>query len=349
MIRNLASRTSKRYRKYAWANLANFFSKGYLSAVSEPKLVSHTKWLLYLAQEYNKEGMKVLELGSRVVTGSNLRHYFSKAEYVGFDFYKDANVDVVGDAHKLSSYFSSGDKFDLIFSSAVFEHLYMPWVVSWEIQKLLKIGGCVFIETTFSFSSHERPWNFFQFSDLGLRVLFNPNLGFEILDCGMCNPINGYYNSKADEYLRYKPVVELYAHSEILCRKTREVSDFDWAQCKIDDVVDVNSRYPHPSRIISVDDKRDMQESKRIWEKTEKEHSLSMLLMDYSIPFFSSIEEKKWVNRLAMMKFDREFYLDFNPDLRERGTDPILHFIHHGRQESRKYRFLLSRPGLKAY
>src|SRR5271168_1555390 len=109
MIRNLKSRTSKRYRKYAWANLTNFFSKGYLSAVSEPKLVSHTKWLLYLAQEYNKEGMRVLELGSRVVTGSNLRPYFSRAEYVGFDFYEDANVDVVGDAHRLSSYFSPRD------------------------------------------------------------------------------------------------------------------------------------------------------------------------------------------------------------------------------------------------
>ena len=57
------------------------------------------------------------------------------ASYVGFDFYPGENVDVVGDAHKLSSYFGHDEKFDLIFSSAVFEHLHMPWIVAQEIQK----------------------------------------------------------------------------------------------------------------------------------------------------------------------------------------------------------------------
>lgn len=40
----------------------------------------------------------------------------------------------------------------------------MPWKVSIEIIKLLKINGCVFIETHYSYSTHERPWHFFQFS-----------------------------------------------------------------------------------------------------------------------------------------------------------------------------------------
>jgi hypothetical protein len=34
------------------------------------------------------------------------------------------------------------------------------------------VGGVLFVETHFSFSSHERPWHFFQFSDMALRVLF---------------------------------------------------------------------------------------------------------------------------------------------------------------------------------
>ncbi|MCH4093166.1 MAG: class I SAM-dependent methyltransferase [Acetobacter peroxydans] len=100
----------------------------------------------------------MLELGSRNVTGSNLRNRFSNTDYVGFDFYAGENVDIVGDAHKLSSYFANKEKFDLIFSSAVFEHLYMPWVAAVEIQKLLKVGGYVFIETHFSFS--EPFWKF---------------------------------------------------------------------------------------------------------------------------------------------------------------------------------------------
>jgi hypothetical protein len=131
-------------------------------AVPQPELVSHSKWQSYLSSQFNRPGVRVLEVGSRNVTGINSRRVFSQAEYVGFDFYDGENVDVVGDAHILSSYFHD-QKFDLILSSAVFEHLHMPWIVASEIQKLLKIGGYVFVETHFSHSTPERPWNFFQF------------------------------------------------------------------------------------------------------------------------------------------------------------------------------------------
>ena len=43
------------------------------------------------------------------------------------------------------------EKFDIIYSSACFEHFAMPWVVAIEIAKLLKVGGIVFVETHFSF------------------------------------------------------------------------------------------------------------------------------------------------------------------------------------------------------
>jgi Methyltransferase domain len=195
--------------------------------------------------QFNREGVRVLEIGSRNVTGRSLRHRFAKASYVGFDFYAGENVDVVGDAHKLSSYFESDQKFDLIISSAVFEHLYMPWVVAEEIQKLLKVGGYVFVETHFSYSSHERPWHFFQFSDMGLRALFNQSLGFEVIEVGMSNPISGYFSHRADRYLRYSPVAELYCHSAILCRKRCEISDFEWKQVAMEEIVG-EARYPEP-------------------------------------------------------------------------------------------------------
>lgn len=121
----------------------------------------------------------------------------------------------------------------------------MPWVAATEIQKILKVGGIVFIETHFSFSSHERPWHFFQFSDMGLRALFNDSLGFDLIDKGMSNPISGYFSQSADSYLRYLPVTELLCHSEILCRKRCEINEFEWDQVSIDGVVD-GSRYPLP-------------------------------------------------------------------------------------------------------
>ncbi len=213
--------------------------------IAPPDTVRHSNWPEQLAGRFNHEGLRVLEIGSRNVTGRNLRRTFSKATYVGFDFYGGENVDVVGDAHRLSSYFAADQRFDLIFSSAVFEHLYMPWVVAVEIQKLLKVGGHVYIETHFSYSSHERPWHFFQFSDMGLRALFNDSLGFDLIESGMSNPICGYFGPRADRYLRYQPVAELYCHSAILCRKRTEVAGFDWNRVAIDEVVG-GARYPAP-------------------------------------------------------------------------------------------------------
>lgn len=210
------------------------------------KMVSHQKWQKHLREIGNKPGMRILEIGSREVTGESVaRQEYSKAKYVGFDYYPGKNVDVVGDAHRLSTYFETEEKFDIVYSSACFEHFAMPWVVAIEIAKVLKVGGLVFIETHFSFSSHERPWHFFQFSDLALRVLFPEALGFECIEAGMSNPIVGRFSSLADEYLRYKPVSGLYCHSEYLGKKTRDVEDFSWRKIDLTSVVG-ETKYPEP-------------------------------------------------------------------------------------------------------
>lgn len=209
--------------------------------------MNHTKWRKYLYDIGNKPGMRILEVGSRVVSHKSTiaREELRNAEYVGFDYYPGDNVDVVGDAHKLSSYFDKNEQFDIIYSSSCFEHFAMPWVVATEISKLLKVGGIVCIETHFSHSAHERPWNFFQFSDMGLKVLFSKALGFECIESGFSNPIVGRFSAKADKYLRYSPVRNLYCHSEYLGRKVKEVEGFDWGNVDLDDVVG-DTKYPTP-------------------------------------------------------------------------------------------------------
>lgn len=220
-------------------------SSQHTPAIAPPASVGHSKWADHLSSQFNKPGIKVLEIGSRVVTGANFRGLFDKAEYTGFDIYPGENVDVAGDAHRLSKYFKD-EEFDLIFSSAVFEHLAMPWIVAEEISKILKVGGRAFVETHFSFSSHERPWNFFQFSDMGLKALFNPSLGFNVIEAGMSNPIQGWFGSQADEYLRYREVGELYCHSEILCEKVAKFNGVDWREVDIDTLTG-STHYPKPS------------------------------------------------------------------------------------------------------
>lgn len=207
------------------------------------KNISHTKWSDYIVTLCDHPGKRVLEIGSRVVTGSNFRSNFKNAEYVGFDFYPGENVDIVGDAHKLSSYFEPGTKFDLIFSSAVFEHLAMPWKVAEEINKMLNIGGYIFLETHYSYSAHERPWHFFQFSDMALKVLFPKEMGIKTIEAGVSNPIDGVFSENAAPYLRGKVVPYLYCHSEFLGKKIKEIKKFDWNKINLEDVVN-GTTYP---------------------------------------------------------------------------------------------------------
>jgi len=208
-------------------------------------VVAHSKWEDYLGDLGNAPGKRILEIGSRQESGRpSMRSKFDQAEYIGFDYYAGQNVDVVGDAHRLSSYFEN-QHFDIIFSNASFEHFAMPWIVSSEIVKLLKVGGIVFIETHFSFSSHERPWHFFQFSDKAMEVLFPRAMGIEVLESGVSNPIVGRFSFFADAYLRNKPVTGLYCHTEFLGKKVEEIINFDWAETNIEDLVG-EDRYPAP-------------------------------------------------------------------------------------------------------
>lgn len=205
--------------------------------------ISHTNWSHYLQQLYNKPGMEILEVGSRIVTGSCFRKLFTNAHYTGFDYYSGDNVDVVGDAHKLSTYFDK--KFDLIFSGAVFEHLAMPWQVSLEMIKLLKLGGVLFVETHYSYSSHERPWHFFQYSENALNVLFPEKFGIKCLKKGCSNLIEGRFSEEAADYLRGRLVTGLYCHSEFLGQKVAEVEEekLSWENVCLEDVVG-STKYP---------------------------------------------------------------------------------------------------------
>lgn len=225
----------------------SFFDKHYLvNDVPMAKTVSHEKWQAYLYKHWNKPGMRILEVGSREVTGtSEARKGFSEATYIGFDFYDGNNVDIVGDAHRLFSYFGSDEKFDLIYSSACFEHFAMPWIVATEIAKLLKVGGTVFVETHFSFISHERPWHFFHYTDMALRTLFPPANGFECVEVGFSNPLVGRFSSLADGYLRNRPLAGMYCHIDFLGKKVREVENFDWYKVKLEEVVG-ETKYPEP-------------------------------------------------------------------------------------------------------
>jgi hypothetical protein len=194
----------------------------------------------------NEEHLSVLEIGSRVVCpgGRSQRDVFSGASsYTGFDFHPDANTDVVGDAHELSRYFPER-RFDAVFSRMVLEHLAMPWVVAREINKVLAVGGITFHDTVFAWPLHARPWDFWRFSEDGLKVLFSPYLGFETVAAGLSDPVSIHLRSTAPGQESF-PVCPAFAGVAILARKTH---DCDQRRCSweapLAEVLGVGSAYP---------------------------------------------------------------------------------------------------------
>jgi hypothetical protein len=195
----------------------------------------------------NDEGLSVLEIGSRDVSpggASKRKHFPRAASYTGFDYYRDENTDVVGDAHRLSEYFK-GKKFDAIFSFATLEHLAMPWVLPLEINKLLTPGGITMHFTHQTWPVHELPWDFFRFSDNALRVLFSRELGFETITAGMFAPVRIHFDDPApsQEALPSNPA---FGGSYILTKKVADLRQrrFKW-NLSLDQLAeDVAGEYP---------------------------------------------------------------------------------------------------------
>jgi len=194
----------------------------------------------------NDEHLHVLEIGSRVLPPKNhgMKEKFPEAgSYTGFDYYTDSNTDIVGDAHRLSSYFN-GKKFDAVFSIAVFEHIAMPWVVAMEINKILKIGGITYNQVPFAWPAHELPWDFWRCSDEGLKVLFSPSMGFDTIKAGMYAPLRMHFDTPITGRERF-PEFPCFGCSAILSKKTKELDQekFRW-EVAPKEVLGEESHYP---------------------------------------------------------------------------------------------------------
>ncbi len=124
---------------------------------------------------------RVLDIGGRARSKVDRSKDFVGCECTVLDILPGENVDVVGDAHKMSELFPPRT-FDAVFSNSVFEHLMMPWTVAIHINKVLKLGGVGLIVTHQTLGMHDLPWDFWRFSDTAWDALFNQRTGFEIIE-----------------------------------------------------------------------------------------------------------------------------------------------------------------------
>ncbi|HET9226991.1 MAG TPA: class I SAM-dependent methyltransferase, partial [Thermoanaerobaculia bacterium] len=169
-------------------------------------------------------GGRMLQLGARTPRGTEAvpdRHVL-KGRVIGLDIHPGFNVDIVGDAHRLSRFLREGSV-DAVLSASVLEHLQAPWLLAAEINRVLKPGGLVYHEVPGAWPAHAQPNDFWRISAEGLRVLFGPESGFEVLEACDSGPAAIIPSPEWREDFLDMPTVPAYTMSEILARKVADV------------------------------------------------------------------------------------------------------------------------------
>jgi SAM-dependent methyltransferase len=168
----------------------------------------------------SQDFVKVLEIGSRPRKGTIRRSLFSKKQYTGIDILTGENVDIVADAHNLSTVFLT-NTFDAIYSIYVFEHLAMPWKVALEISKIMRNGAIAYLLTHQTYGVHDEPWDFWRYNQNTWKTIFNSATGFEVLDTAVGDALFTLPRLYNPSWKNAEKVIG-YCDSAALIKKTSE-------------------------------------------------------------------------------------------------------------------------------
>lgn len=137
-------------------------------------------WVKTASKKFIPKPGRVLEIGSKDITG-NVREFFSGAQdYIGTDMERGFNVDVIIDAHHLLKKYKPGS-FDTLLCFEMLEHDREFWTTIQVMHKLIKKGGYLLISTpTFGFPLHRHPKDYFRYGEDAFREIFFK--GFKVLE-----------------------------------------------------------------------------------------------------------------------------------------------------------------------
>jgi hypothetical protein len=180
-----------------------------------------------------------LEVGSRARSGVVRREWVPGGwSYVGLDIVKGPNVDVVADAHELTTALP-GQKFDAVMAFSVVEHLMMPWKFVVELNRVLNMGAIG--------KSPEIPRRVVQrprlvcreYPDRAWPTLLNRATGFEVLDARMGEPT--YFVAQRCHAVTNFGMNNIgYLASNVIFKKVAE-TDLQWP-VSVRDIAD--TKYP---------------------------------------------------------------------------------------------------------
>ncbi|BDR91654.1 methyltransferase domain-containing protein [Vulcanisaeta souniana] len=173
-------------------------------------------------------GKAVLEVGSRYVNGSVrpfIERFLKPRLYVGIDLEPGLFVDVVTPAEFMVNVFGV-NRFDVVVSTELLEHVRNWRVVVNAMKLVLKPGGLIFIITrSRGFPYHAYPFDFWRYEVGDMARIFRD---FEIITL-MRDPMEPGVFLKARKPMNWRPAdlfnIELY--SMILGRRTRDIPSLD--------------------------------------------------------------------------------------------------------------------------
>lgn len=123
------------------------------------------EWVATKVEQYNlrEPSARVLEVGSRNVNGSVRPLFQGVASYTGVDFIDGPGVDMVLDAHHLTSAFSAGS-FDVVVSTETLEHDSAFWTSVEMMGNVLRSGGFLLLTARGNgFWIHGYPHDYYRF------------------------------------------------------------------------------------------------------------------------------------------------------------------------------------------
>jgi 2-polyprenyl-3-methyl-5-hydroxy-6-metoxy-1,4-benzoquinol methylase len=172
----------------------------------------------------NARGGRVLQVGARTPAGlaGMPPRPLLRGPVTGLDIHPGHCVDLVGDAHFLSRFLRPGSV-DAVVSGSVLEHLQAPWLFAAEVNRILKPGGLVYHEAPGAWPAHAQPNDFWRMSAEGLRALFGPESGFEVLEARDAGPMAMIPSPTWRERHLDMPTVPAFAMAEILARKVEDI------------------------------------------------------------------------------------------------------------------------------
>ena len=93
---------------------------------------------------YSSPGMKVLDVGGRMVTGGARKYFESRqCKFVCLDMEADPSVDVVVPPGERFPFIDGF--FDLVVTTSTFEHDPMFWMTIREMARVLRVGGFMYV------------------------------------------------------------------------------------------------------------------------------------------------------------------------------------------------------------